>query len=264
MLPNLSIPPIEIYGGLKIEPFSVLVVIAVFIGAQLAYGRAKRTGLNTRIMVDGILWAVAVGFVMAHWVVVISSYPQEALKNPLIFLEVWNGFSSLGGFLGGMLGAFIYFKRKKVPFIPYIEAILFGLIPAWIIGRLGCSIAFDHPGLATDFFLGMVDKYGVVRHNLGFYEMLLAVFLTATLYVLRDLRPFEGFHFTLMIFLYTPARIFLDTLRVSEKTYWGFSLGQYGSFALLGLGIILVIRGLRKRFHYTGVLTTTNGLIRRE
>jgi phosphatidylglycerol:prolipoprotein diacylglycerol transferase len=262
MLPNLSIPPIEIYGSLRIEPFWILALIAVFVGCELAHRRAKRTGLNIKIMVDGLLWIMAASFVIAHWTTLLFFNPVLALKNPLSLLMVWDGLSSLGGFFGGFLGALVYFKRKKVPFLEYIEAVLFGLVPAWIIGRIGCTVAFDHPGQTTDFFLGMVDKYGVVRHNLGFYEMLLAIFLTAVLYGTRNIRIFDGFHFALMVFLYAPVRLVLDTLRVSEKTYWGLTLGQCGSIAFLGLGIYLVIRGLKKRVHYARALKTSDGPIR--
>ena len=71
-----------------------------------------------------------------------------------------------------------------------------------------------------------------------------------------------GFHFALMVFLYAPVRLVLDTLRVSEKTYWGLTMGQCGSIAFLGLGIYLVIRGLKKRVHYTRTLKTSDGPIR--
>ena len=66
MLPNLSMPPIEIYGSLKIEPFWILVVIAAFVCCELAHRWAKRTGLNTKIMVDGLLWIMTTSFVTAH------------------------------------------------------------------------------------------------------------------------------------------------------------------------------------------------------
>lgn len=247
MLPNMSIPPIDFFGLFEIEAFVVLAMIAVFTLCELSYRRAREIGLDTRIMVDGVLCTVATAIIVAHWVALAVYYPEQLLKNPLSLLMVWNGISAFGGVLGGFLGAFIYFRIKKVPLVPYLEAMLFGLGPAWIIGRLGCTIVFDHPGRATDFFLGMMDVTGVVRHNLGFYEMLLAIVLTAVLYALKKVRPFEGFHIVLLISLYAPIRIFLENLRISEITDWSLNFTQYFAIALLGLGAFLVIRGLRKR-----------------
>jgi phosphatidylglycerol:prolipoprotein diacylglycerol transferase len=251
MLPNISILASDFSSLFKIHPFPVLVAIAVITGCELAFRRAKRLGLNTRIMIDGLLWTIGTGFVLSHWVSEIFYYPERVLENPLILLMVWGSMSSYGGFFGGILGGFIYFRIKKVPLLPYIEAMLFGFVPAWIIGRLGCTIAFDHPGRLTDFFLGMVDGYGVVRHNLGLYEMIWTVVLTVVLYRLKNVRPFEGFHIALIILLYTPVRILLDTLRVGEMTYGELIPSQYFSIVLLGLGFFLIVRGWKERTRNT-------------
>jgi phosphatidylglycerol:prolipoprotein diacylglycerol transferase len=231
----------------KIILFGGLVVAAVFAGCELAYLRGKRTDLNSRFVVDASLWAIFTGFTLSHVVMVVLYHPDLLLKNPMTLFMVWGGMSSFGGFFGGIAGIFIYLRRKRVPLLPYYEAIMFGFVPVWILGRLGCTITFDHPGTPTDFFLGMADKTGVVRHNLGFYEMLWTIVITAVLYGLRNYRPFEGFHAVLIIFMYAPVRFFLDSLRVSDPLYWGFTPGQYFSVALFLLGVFLLIRGLKKR-----------------
>jgi phosphatidylglycerol:prolipoprotein diacylglycerol transferase len=227
--------------------FTGLVVAAVFIGCELAYLSGKRMGIKTRFVIDGSLWGVAAGFTTSHLFNIVFYHPQRVLEDPLVLLMVWSSMSSFGGFFGGALGAMIYFRRKNVPTLPYVEAILFGFVPAWILGRLGCTIAFDHPGLPTTFFLGMADWAGVVRHNLGLYEMLYTVLLAAALYGLRNFRPFEGFHLVLIILLYSPVRFFLDTLRVADRRYWGYTPGQYFSVLLLALGVWLLVRGVRRR-----------------
>jgi phosphatidylglycerol:prolipoprotein diacylglycerol transferase len=183
----------------KIILFGGLVVAAVFAGCELAYLRGKRTDLNSRFVVDASLWAIFTGFTLSHVVMVVLYHPDLLLKNPMTLFMVWGGMSSFGGFFGGIAGIFIYLRRKRVPLLPYYEAIMFGFVPVWILGRLGCTITFDHPGTPTDFFLGMADKTGVVRHNLGFYEMLWTIVITAVLYGLRNYRPFEGFHAVLRL-----------------------------------------------------------------
>ncbi len=247
MLPNLHIPPLEIYGPLILQPFVLLVGIAVLLGCELAYRRGRATGLNRPVLVNGILVTVGVGFIVSHWAAVLFSRPELILNDPLILFMFWGSQASFGGLLGGILGGWIYFRRKQVPPLPYLETMMFGFVPAWIIGRLGCTITFDHPGVTTEFVLGMADRMGVVRHNLGFYEMLLAVLLTALLYGVRKIRPFEGFHTALVILIYAPVRFYLDTLRVADRNYWGLTLGQYGAIVLLALGVFLLFRGLKER-----------------
>lgn len=247
MLPNLYIPPLIIFGPIQIHPFGVLVAVAVLLGYELGIRRARRVGLDPRTCATGMIWAVVGGFAMAHWFFVVFYFPEQLAEDPLSFFAFWGGLSSFGGFVGGFLAAWIYFRKVKAPFVQYGEAALFGFVPAWILGRLGCTIVFDHPGLKTDFILGMEDNHGVVRHNLGLYEMLLAVFLTIAIYALKNKRVFEGFHVVLVLLIYAPVRIFLDSLRIADKVYWGFTAGQFFSFFMLGLAVYLVFKGLMGR-----------------
>lgn len=233
MLPNLNIPSLKLFGPVEIHPFGVLVAIAVVLGFYLSQRRAAKVGLDPKLCYSGMTWGVISGFVFAHWIDAIFYYPERIVEDPFYLLRLWDGISSFGGFIGGALGVFVYFHRRKLSVLEYAEAIMFGLVPAWAIGRLGCTIVFDHPGLPTDFILGMQDGHGVVRHNLGFYEMLAALFLTGLIYFLKNTRPFRGFYIALVMALYAPVRFFLDFLRVADKTYYGFTPGQYLSVLML-------------------------------
>lgn len=248
MLPSLYIPPYKLFGLLPIQPFGILVASAVVLGYYLGRRRARLTGLDPQICADGMVWIVASGFVIAHLVEVFFYSPERILDNPLVILMVWNGISSYGGYLGAILGAFYFFKKHKVSVMKYCDAILFGFVPAWILGRTGCTIVFDHPGLPTDFILGMMDhRDQIVRHNLGMYEMLLAIVLTIVIYSIKNIRPFDGFHPAIVLILYTPVRFILDYYRTADKTYLGLTPGQYFSVLMFGFAIYLIIRGLKKR-----------------
>ncbi len=244
MLPHIQIPEINIIGPLKIAPFGILVAFAVFVGYVLGERRAAKRGLDPRVCGDGMFWAILVGFAFAHWFSAIFYFPEKVLANPLYLLMFWDGIASFGGFLGGVLGAYIVFRQKGVSFLDYTEAILFGFVPAWVIGRLACTLVFDHPGLETTFFLGMADARGVVRHNLGLYEMLAALLFTGVLYWLKDDHPFRGFHLALIMMLYAPVRFFLDTLRIEDKTYLGLTPGQYLSLVMFACALVWMIAGL--------------------
>jgi phosphatidylglycerol:prolipoprotein diacylglycerol transferase len=246
LLPHLTNPTLPIYGPLKISLVHVLIIAAVIIGCELGFRRARATGLDTEIMIKGSMWAIGTGFVVSHWTAEILYFPQMTVENPLSLLMIWAGLSSFGGFFGGVMGALLFLRKRGVSPIPYLEAGFFGFVPVWILGRLSCTIVFDHPGRPTDFFLGMADSAGMVRHNLGLYEMLYTVLLTAVLYGLRNYRPYEGFYLVLIIFLYSPVRLILDILRVTDRRYWGFTPGQYFSVLLLALGVWLLVRGLKK------------------
>ena len=231
---------------------------ALVVGYMLGRRRARLNGLDPQICADGQVWIVVSGFVVAHWVSVLFYFPEKVLERPWVLIFFWEGLSSFGGLFGAMLGAFIYFRSKRVSVIKYCDSIIFGFVPAWIIGRMGCTVVFDHPGLPTDFFLGMEYhrsivingvRYaaGTVLHNLGMYEAMVAVVLTIILYSIKNIKPFDGFHPAVILFLYSPARFYMDRLRVTDKTYLGLTPGQYFSIAMFLLAVMLVVNGLRKR-----------------
>ena len=245
MLPNLTIPSIKIIGPLKIHPFGAFVAVALLLGYWLVMGRAKKTGLDVQVAADASLWAVSIGFVISHlfWAILYNHHLIR--ENPLLLIMVWKGISSYGGFFGGTFGGWIYLRRKGIRPLPYLEAILFGFVPAWAVARLGCTTAFDHPGRKTDFFLGMADGSGIVRHNLGLYEAMWTIVIVAILYALREYRPFRAFHVALVFLLYAPVRFFFDSLRIDDRTYLGFTPGQYFSVIVTGIGIYLLVKGIR-------------------
>jgi phosphatidylglycerol---prolipoprotein diacylglyceryl transferase len=247
VIPYIDIPPYHLFGLIPIQPFGVLVGIALVVGYTLGRRRARLTGLDPQICADGMVWIVVSGFIVAHLVSVIFYFPHRILENPLVLLAVWSGLSSFGGYVGGAIGAYIYFRRKQAPIMKYVDAISFGMVPAWIIGRLGCTVVHDHPGRETAFFLGVKYKDGIIRHDLGLYEMLLAVVLTVVIYSLKKVRPFDGFHPAVMLLLYSPVRFALDYLRVGDKTYLGLTPGQYFSIAMMGLAVWLIVHGIRLR-----------------
>lgn len=250
---------------IPIQPFGILVGIALVVGYSLARRRARLTGLDPDICADGMVWVVVSGFVVAHLVSVIFYFPHRILESPWVLLAIWAGLSSFGGFIGGALGAYIFFKKQGVSIIKYVDAILFGFVPAWILGRMGCTVVHDHPGLPTSFFLavkypfdlksyefsnffaGTSSYEGILKHDLGFYEMMIAIVLTLILYSIKNIRPFDGFHPAVMLIIYSPIRFMMDYLRVQDEKYLGLTPGQYFAVGMLALAIYLIVRGLGQR-----------------
>ncbi|RMG60880.1 MAG: prolipoprotein diacylglyceryl transferase [Deltaproteobacteria bacterium] len=246
MIPACHVKSIDIIGPLKIQPFGLIVAVGVLTGYFLALRRAKEVGLDRTVCADAIFWTLLSGFITAHLVSEIFYYPEEVARNPLTLLMFWRGLSSYGGFAGALLGGTLYLRRRGLPVLEYADAFMFGLVPGWVIGRLACTVVFDHPGKPTSFFLGMPDVQGIVRHNLGFYEMLYSIILTAILYGMKRKRPFPGFHCALMLVLYSPVRFLLDFLRVADRRYFGLTPGQYFSLLALAGGVALFLSGRRR------------------
>lgn len=144
-------------------------------------------GLQSHFAKMGMVWITLGGFLGAHVFEMVAYQPERLLADPLSMLEVVKDWSSFGGFIGGSIALYFYSRRKAFSMLAYLDAMMFGFAPGWSIARSSCFLAHDHPGIKSDFILA-VAYAGGARHDLGFYEMLLAMFVTLVLYLLRSQR----------------------------------------------------------------------------
>ena len=260
-LPELTIIPRAIFRGFppvpfSIKPFGALVATGVYIGSILATRQGKRLGLNDRVMTSFAAWVVGIGFLGGHMLDVIFYYPGQVLKDPLSLIRIWEGLSSFGGFSGAIIGGFLWKLRYRAEILPYADVIASSFPVGWVFGRMGCSIAHDHPGLPSDAWFA-VQYPGGGRFDLGLYEMLLTIPLAlAFLWLRQKPRPW-GFYVGAITIAYAPVRFALDFLRVAEPIadntglvaavdprYAGLTPAQWACFGLLSVGVYFFARTL--------------------
>ena len=290
MIPYIYPDPITIIPGtIVFHVFGLLVGLAVVTGAYVSQRKAEDAGLNARVIADAAIWFVLVGFIISHMFAVVFYYPdrmigaacttqadcldvtyQGIFGGPSEFicqdngrcnngsftslLMIWNGISSVGGFLGAFIAILIFGRVSRIPIIPgvfvlqgakgrplmkYLDCAAYGMAFAWIFGRMACAMAHDHPGRVTDSFFGIkfpksdwpqwstpealaqypdaVYDY-IPRFDLGFMEMLFAIVISAVFFVVGrmnlTLRP--GWYAANLLFWYAPYRLFLDSLRATD------------------------------------------------
>jgi phosphatidylglycerol:prolipoprotein diacylglycerol transferase len=185
----------------------------------------------------------------AHLVDRLVYYPGETLGDPWSLLRLWDGLSSFGGFLGAVMGALLFVRRQAAAdfvALPYLDAVAYAFPFGWIFGRLGCFMAYDHPGAKTTFFLSQVYSDGVRRHNLGLDEALYTIVLAGLFALLGRRKRVAGFYLGLLPALYAPFRFAVDFLRKNDVRYGGLTPGQWGCFALVGLGIVILYISYRR------------------
>ncbi|MEZ4704577.1 MAG: prolipoprotein diacylglyceryl transferase [Bdellovibrionota bacterium] len=243
---EITIPKI---AGLQIQAFGILVAIAFLVGDHLARRRTKQMGLDLHVTHTLVLFCIVFGILGAHIVHFLAYEPKALLTDPMSFFDFRVGLSSFGGLLVSGIAIFTYLKIKKIDFLPYADALCFGLFPGWIFGRLGCFTAHDHPGRRSDFFLA-VQFPGGSRHDLGLYEALVLMGIAAALYGLAKKmdprKPFHGFYFAFCLICYGIVRFFLDFLRAtdlshSDARYLGLTPAQYFCVFACLLGSYLMI-----------------------
>lgn len=228
-----------------IEPFGILVALGIFLAARIVVKQSARQGLDPNPIHDYAPWGVGVGVVVGHLVHLFFYHPEELSKSPFQILKVWDGLSSFGGLLGGIIAAIIYFRVRGVSFAKYADAFALGVAPGWAVARIGCFVAHDHPGVRTDFFLAVdfpAATYGGPRHDLGLYDALLLFAIAGVLFALRNAGRLQNRLLPLLALLYAPGRFFFDTLRATDLSYvdaryFGLTPAQYGCILLVVYGI---------------------------
>lgn len=240
---------------LPIDAWATLVCVGIVVGLEVARARAIKLGLEVKDIVDGAAVIVGMGFVVAHIVTVVFYKPERLAEEGIwAILKIWEGFASSGGFLGAVIGAWLFYRViRKRPALRHADVICFGFPFGWFFGRMGCGVVHDHVGIETDFFLAMHFPPGHwaagVRHELGLYEMLYMVPVMALFWWWGRIDRVPGWFLGWFAVLYAPARLGLDFLRESptsgldanlDMRWYGMTAAQWGMFLLFFAGAALL------------------------
>jgi phosphatidylglycerol:prolipoprotein diacylglycerol transferase len=258
--------------GVPIQSFGVIVAAGVLIGASLLRRYAEWHGVDDEHIRGLTGWVTICGFIGAHVFDVLAYQWQDLQRDPILFVEVWKGISSYGGFIGGAGGFAFYVWWKRLPVRLFADITIIGLLPAFSIGRIGCSVVSDHIGAAVDpdkWYAALAMDYpqnfggpianlvqanpDVVHHgvvtawNLGLIEFLYLVPVNALILWLAfrsSRRIAAGFVTCLTGILYAPVRFFLDFLRPSETDprYGGLTFAQWASILAWALAVFAALR----------------------
>lgn len=253
--------PVPGFGALPLDPWGILVCVGFVVGLEVARWRGIRLGLDVRDVVDGAVFIVLSGFVWAHIVTVLFYFPERLRTDGVMaILRVWEGFSSTGGFLGAVVGAWLFYKViRKRPALRHADVITFGFPFGWFFGRLGCASVHDHVGSLTTFPLAMDFDHGIgpwaagspfvhgIRHELGMYEAALLVPLMVAFWWFGRVDRVPGFFLGLFAICYAPVRFLLEFLRNADlehqdARYLGLTPAQYGMILMFAVAVAFFVR----------------------
>jgi phosphatidylglycerol---prolipoprotein diacylglyceryl transferase len=232
-------PPALHLGPVTLQAFGALAALGVALAVRASAWAACRRGLDPRPILDYALWGVLAGVLCGHLVHVGLYHPDE-IRDPRRLFAVWDGLSSFGGLLGGVLAALVFFGLRRAPLARYGDAFAVGVPTGWAVARVGCFLVHDHPGRLTTFPLAVAFPGGA-RHDLGLYEAIVLFAISGLLWWLWSHHRLEGRLLGLLAVLYGVARFGLDFLRATDlpyvdARYAGLTPAQYGSFLLVAWG----------------------------
>jgi len=232
---------------LSIHAFGALAALAVLVGGRAILLRAGRCGIPAQEMFQfcaAIYLCALAGAVLAK--IVLDDFPAFFL-DPVHAFRANLGFRSFGGIIGGLMGGLLWCRFRKMSLweaLRRLDIVVYALPLAWMIGRLGCTLAHDHRGISSTSWLAVKFPEGP-RYDLGLIEFLFLIAMTVA-FRLLDRRPRPiGFFFGLYGVVYGGFRIWLDTLHIQPLRVYGGAIGVL--IGLLGWTAMLAFE--RSRLH---------------
>jgi phosphatidylglycerol:prolipoprotein diacylglycerol transferase len=246
---TISIDPVIFaVGHFSLRWYGVIVVGSIGLAAWIAFHEAKRKGLRSEIVQDGLTWVVLAGLAGARLFHVIDHWPHEYASNPIRALYFWEGGLAIwGGIVGGMLALALFARRRHVSLGRLADIAAPGLVLAQGLGRLACVITGDAMGRPTNGPFGiaytnpaaMVPQLGVYYTPMPVYELIVNVGIFGLLWQLRKRRWPDGALFLVYLGLYSLERFILAYVSSYRIVALGLTQSQIVALAGLTTAILL-------------------------
>lgn len=236
MLPNISLGPLVI-------PSSGLVfIIGVWIALTVIERSARKLELNPETTYSLAAVSLAAGFIGARFVFVILHWSAFKVNLSGIIWPLTSGYDLWGGLVIAIAAGFFYGRAKQVPAASTLDALAPGVVTALLVVSLSDFLAGPGYGLETSLPWA-IDIYGIDRHPVQIYEMIIAA---ATLIVWRVSLPhrtFEGQLFLITLAVYGGGRLIVDAFRANAwLTDGGVRVIQVLSLAAVLTSLFLLAR----------------------
>lgn len=248
------------FGHITIYWYSVLIVLAIIIGAFLASRVADKNGITKDFLLDLIFYLIPVAIIGARLYYVIFNFSLFR-DNLISIFKVWEGGLAIyGAIIASLIFTIYYCHKKKKSVLLTIDTMVPYLILGQAIGRWGNFINKEaHGGLTTLEHLKSLHLPKFVIEGMkinGFYYI--PTFLYESIWcllgfiILLIVRKKDNFkHKGLLLFIYFIwygiGRFFIEGMRTDSLYIGSFRVSQIVSIILIISGIIGIIYILKRR-----------------
>ncbi len=257
-------------GPLYFRFYGIILMLGALAAAMVARRMMRRDGRDPDLVWDALMWGLVFGIIGARLYHVFT--PSESLRamgidtvyyltHPLDILFTWRGGLGMpGAIVGGLVGIYIFTRRRKISFAMMIDYAAPGLALAQAIGRWGNYVNQELYGPPTNLPWGIFIRpenrmagYELYErfHPLFLYESLwnlgLALFL---LWVWRRFRGrlIPGDLFLIYLIGYPLGRFLLEFLRIDIVRAYGLNFNQaLMLITALASAVALLLRHRRAR-----------------
>jgi phosphatidylglycerol:prolipoprotein diacylglycerol transferase len=256
MLPGIDL------GFVTIRFYGIIIMVGALAAAWVAEREARRRGLNSELVWDGLIWVLIAGIIGARiWhiltpppsMIAIGKTTEFYLTHPLDAIAIWEGGLGIpGAVIGGIIALYFFSRRNKLSFPMWADIAAPALALGQAIGRWGNFFNQELYGAPTDLpwavhidpmyrLPGFADED--TYHPLFLYESLWSLANFAFLLWLgrrypERLKP--GDLFLVYLIIYPVGRFFLEFLRLDASQIAGLNANQtlMAIVALVAAGLL--------------------------
>ena len=265
----VSIGPITIYW------YSILILLAIIIGYEIALYYCKKKDIPQTIVADmllGIILSAIIGARAYYVIFKFSSYQD----NLIDIFKIWEGGLAIyGGIIGGFIYLLFYCKKKNFSLIKLLDIISLSLLLGQAIGRWGNFFNSEAYGnIVTKEYLqslhipsfiikGMYIE-GAYRNPTFLYESLWCLLGVIILTIIRKRKKqIVGKQISFYLLWYGLGRFFIEELRSDSLYFNDYRISQIVSIIIIIIGLIgnliIVLKNRKKSSPKT--ITTSDGRI---
>ena len=254
-------PTVLHLGPLSLTGFGIAVGLGFAIGQIVGQREIARRG-HDPVPIGDIVIAAVVGFVIG------AKLYSAILQGDWHFLFTRWGFVFWGGFIGGVLAAWLVIRRKHLSFWRIADVAGPGIAAGYAVGRTGCWAVGDDYGnpwpggwLAVKFPEGappstvehMSRVFGVrfppgtspdtvvAVYPTQLFEVAMGLGMFAILWRLRDHKHAEGWLFGLYCLLAGVERFIVEFFRAKDDRLFGpLSSAQLVALVVVVAGVVIM------------------------
>lgn len=253
------IDPIAVELGPIAIRWYALAYIAGLVGGwqYIKYLSRKFPGDISHDDVDDFLFWATIGVVLGGRIGYVLFYNFDYFSsNPLAILQVWKGGMSFhGGFLGVVVSAILFCKKRNLPMLTFGDLVACGAPIGLFFGRIANFANSELFGRVTDAPWSVIFPNGgpEPRHPSQLYEAVMeGLILFIILFILsrsERLRARGGLFMGLFVAGYGIARSIVEIFRQPDAHIGflsgGSTMGQWLSVPMIVIGFAFVIMSLR-------------------
>ncbi len=251
-------PYIFEYKGFALRWYTLLILVAVFLGFKLVHSEGRRFGVDKDFLFNLCFWTIIFGILGArlYYVIFNFSYYQNDF---LSMFRIWEGGLAIhGGIIAGLITLYLYCKKYKMPVIRIMDFCVPALLLGQAIGRWGNFFNSEAHGAATTIahlkslhipqFIINGMKIGDIYYEPTFlYESLLCFIGFMVIIIIRRFKYMKiGKPTGLYLIYYGALRFFIESMRTDSLMLGGFKVAQIVSVIMFLFGLAIIITVSRK------------------